>query len=252
MLLSGSDILQVVSASAVTCDALVQYCDYNKGWENPGRIASAIVAAATYDICGPGGSSVSRSIEEFTIRNKHASSSNAVTIQLLLGGSGGTVYEIHKVTLNAGETLQYSEDLGFSIAVASAVLTDPVEHLTATKVLVAADSGKLLTLGTAGGFDTKLPEPANGLKFEFVVKVAPTTAYTITSNGTTQNVIHGLNATNDVNSATDPDLTGGTAVDVITLVANKALIGDRVKLNCDGTLWYAIAYSNVFDAITFS
>jgi hypothetical protein len=240
----------VVSASAVTCDALVQYCDYNKGWENPGRIASAIVAAATYDICGPGGSSVSRSIEEFTIRNKHASSSNAVTVQLLLGGSGGTVYEIHKVTLNAGETLQYSEDLGFSIAVASAVLADPVEALTATRVLVAADSGKLLTLGTAGGFDTKLPAPAVGLKFEFVVKVAPTTAYTITTNGTTQNVIHGFtNAGEDALGSGDG--TNGTAVDVITFAANKAQIGDSVQLKCDGTLWYAKAFAFQQDAITF-
>ena len=134
---------------------------------------------------------------------------------------------------------------------AATVTTRPIEALTATEVLVAADSGKLLTLGTAGGFDTKLPAPAAGLHFTFVVKVAPTTAYTITTNGTTQNVIHGFVVTNDVNSATDPDLTNGTAVDVITFAANKAAIGDRVELVCDGTLWYAIAYSQVFDGITF-
>lgn len=132
------------------------------------------------------------------------------------------------------------------------LLARPVEALTATKVLVAADSSKILTLGTAGGFDTKLPAPAAGLFFSFVVKVAPTTAYTITTNGTTQNVIHGLSAVNDVNSVTDPDLTEGTAVDVITFVANKALIGDKVEIFCDGTLWYAIAYAAVFDGITFS
>ena len=131
------------------------------------------------------------------------------------------------------------------------VITRPVEALTTTEVLVAADSGKLLTLGTAGGFDVKLPAPAAGLWFTFVVKVAPTTAYTITTNGTTQNVIHGIVVTTDVNSATDPDLTAGTPTDVITFAANKALIGDRVELICDGTLWYAIAYSNVFDGITF-
>jgi len=132
------------------------------------------------------------------------------------------------------------------------LLARPVEALTATKVLVAADSSKILTLGTAGGFDTKLPAPAAGLFFSFVVKVAPTTAYTITTNGTTQDVIHGLSAVNDVNSVTDPDLTGGTPVDVITFVANKALIGDRVEIFCDGTLWYAIAHAAVFDGITFS
>jgi len=130
-------------------------------------------------------------------------------------------------------------------------LTTPVEALTATEILVAADSGKLLTLGTAGGFDTKLPAPAAGLHFTFVVKVAPTTAYTITTNGTTQNIIHGFVNTTDVNSATDPDLTNGTAVDVITFVANKAVIGDRVELVCDGTFWYAMAYATVFDGITF-
>lgn len=135
-------------------------------------------------------------------------------------------------------------------AAGMALSIDPVEALTATRVLVAADSGKLLTLGTAGGFDTKLPAPAAGLKFTFVVKVAPTTAYTITTNGTTQNIIHGQVYTGDVNSATDPDLTNGTAVDVITFVANKAVIGDRVELVCDGTLWYAKAFATVFDGIT--
>jgi hypothetical protein len=134
---------------------------------------------------------------------------------------------------------------------AATISTRPIEALTATEVLVAADSGKLLTLGTAGGFDTKLPAPAAGLHFTFVVKVAPTTAYTITTNGTTQNVIHGFVVTNDVNSSTDPDLTNGTPVDVITFAATKAAIGDRVELVCDGTLWYAIAYCQVFDGITF-
>ena len=130
------------------------------------------------------------------------------------------------------------------------IITRNVEALTATEVLVAADSGKLLTLGTAGGFDTKLPAPAVGLWFTFVVKVAPTTAYTITTNGTTQNVIHGLTVTKQ-DAGGNTDGTAGTAVDVITFAANKAAIGDRVELICDGTLWYAVAYANVFDGITF-
>lgn len=248
MLLSATDSLQVVSASAVTCDVLVQYSDYNKGWEQPGRKATAITAAATYDILTMPGGSVQRCVEVLTIRNKHASSSNAITIQASIGG---TAYEIYKITLNAGETLTYVKDVGFAVGPTSVILAREVEALTTTEVLVAADSGKLLTLGTAGGFDTKLPAPAAGLFFTFVVKVAPTTAYTITTNGTTQNIIHGQVYTGDVNSATDPDLTNGTAVDVITFVANKAVIGDRVELVCDGTLWYAKAYATVFDGITF-
>ena len=248
LLNSSSDILQVVSASAVTLDVAVCYKDYNKGFEVPGRQATAITAAATYDILTmPGSGGIQRYVETLTIRNKHASSSNVVTIQLSIGG---VAYEIYKITLNAGETLSYVRELGFSVAPTGVILTRPVEALTATKVLVAADSGKLLTLGTATGFDTKLPAPAAGLNFTFVVKVAPTTAYTITTNGTTQNVIHGQVYTGDVNSATDPDLTNGTAVDVITFVAAKAVIGDRVELECDGTLWYAKAFATVFDGIT--
>lgn len=248
LLSSTSDILQVISASAVTLDVLACYRDYNKGFEMPGRQATAITAAATIDILTmPGSGGVNRCVELLTIRNKHASSSNLITVQI---STGGVVYQIYKTTLNAGETLQYVAGLGFAIAPASVVLAAPVEALTATKVLVAADSGKLLTLGTATGFNTALPAPAAGLNFTFVVKVAPTTAYTITTNGTTQNIIHGQVYTGDVNSAIDPDLTNGTAVDVITLVANKAVIGDRVELICDGTLWYAKAFATVFDGIT--
>jgi len=250
MILSAQDDkIQVISASAVTLDALVSYKDYNKGFEMPGRVATAIDAAATYDILTMPGGSVQRYVCSITIRNKHASDSNLITIQISIGG---VVYEVYKTTLNAGDTLSYIPEIGFANFPAAPVLVLPVEALTTTKVLVAADSGKLLTLGTVGGFDTKLPAPAAGLFFTFVVKVAPTTAYTITTNGTTQNIIHGQVYTGDVNSATDPDLTNGTAVDVINFVASKAVIGDRVELVCDGTLWYAKAFATVFDGITYT
>jgi hypothetical protein len=160
------------------------------------------------------------------------------------------------ITIESGDTLTIASGATLNAAAGSTVTvsggsTRPVEALTTTEVLVAADSGKLLTLGTAGGFDTKLPAPAAGLNFTFVVKVAPTTAYTITTNGTTQNVIHGQVVSKDLDAAGDGDATGGTAVDVITFVANKALVGDRVELVCDGTLWYAVAYAQAFDGITF-
>lgn len=175
--------------------------------------------------------------------------------------------KIHKVRHTTGDQQSTMENVNISgvtvtsptitgatitsSTVTAPVITRPIEALTATEVLVAADSGKLLTLGTAGGFDTKLPAPAAGLFFTFVVKVAPTTAYTITTNGTTQNVIHGHVVSGDLDQTTATDGTAGTAVDVITFAANKALIGDRVELVCDGTLWYAMAYSHVFDGITF-
>lgn len=158
--------------------------------------------------------------------------------------SGGTL------TVASGATMTQTGGTFTSPVLSGAILTRPVVAATATTVLTASQSGSLVTLGTAGGFDTKLPAPAAGLEFDFVVKVAPTTVYTITTNGTTQNVIHG-NVVTPQDAGGTSDKTAGTPVDVITFAANKALIGDRVHVVCDGTLWYATAYAAVFDGITF-
>ena len=74
--------------------------------------------------------------------------------------------------------------------------------LTAATTLTAAQSGKLFTLGTAGGFTTTLPAPQAGLEYEFVVKVAPTTAYIIATKGSS-NIIYGVIASADLNAAGD-------------------------------------------------
>lgn len=122
-----------------------------------------------------------------------------------------------------------------------------IKALTATATLTEADSGKLITLGTAGGFTTTLPTPQAGLEFEFVVKVAPTTAYIIVTAGSA-NKIYGVIASADLNAATD---TGcAQASDTITFVANKAVIGDSVRLISDGANWYARGFCTAFDALT--
>lgn len=166
-----------------------------------------------------------------------------------------TAEKAGSITLASGDSLTVPSGATATFASGSTVSiqggqTRRVIAATTTTVLVASDSGALVTLGTAGGFDTKLPAPAAGLWFDFVAKVAPTTAYTITTNGTTQNVVHG-NVVTPQDAGGTSDKTAGTPVDVITFVANKALIGDRVYVVCDGTLWYATAYAAVFDGITF-
>lgn len=123
--------------------------------------------------------------------------------------------------------------------------------LTAASTLTTQQSGSLITLGTAGGFEVTLPSVAtsSGVWYDFVIKVAPTTAYTVVCSAS-ENKFHGLIVTNDVNSGTDADFTNGTAADRISFVANKALIGDRVQLLCDGSFWYSIVYTSVFDGVT--
>jgi len=123
-----------------------------------------------------------------------------------------------------------------------------IAALTGTTILTPAQTGKVCTLGTAGGFTVTLPTPAVGLKYTFFVKVAPTTAYIIASNGSA-NIIFGC-----VASAEDAAGSVGCAAasDTITFVANKAIIGDSVEVISDGTNWYARGFCNVQDAITLT
>jgi hypothetical protein len=136
--------------------------------------------------------------------------------------------------------------------ISTSIRGDYAEVLTAARTLSAEDDGKTLFLSLAGGFNVNLPAPEAGMKFKFVVKTAPTTSYTITARdaaAAAANILKGHVLTTDVNSATDPDFDT-TAVDIITLVANKAVAGDVVELECDGTFWYFSAKCSVFDAIT--
>lgn len=130
--------------------------------------------------------------------------------------------------------------------------SEGAEVLSAARTLSADDHGKTFFLNLAGGFNVNLPAVALGLRLKFVVKTAPTTAYTITSvdtSGAAANLIKGQVLTVDVNSATDPDFDTA-AVDILSFVANKAVAGDWLELECDGTNWFYRASVSVFDAFT--
>lgn len=125
-----------------------------------------------------------------------------------------------------------------------------VLDLTAATKLTEEDHGALITLGTAGGFAVTLPPLERGLRFRFVVKVAPTTAYTIVTHASA-NVMVGNVLSSDLNAASDGDFetSGG---DTFTFVANKAVIGDYADFYCDGARWYVSAGISVFDGATIT
>jgi hypothetical protein len=120
--------------------------------------------------------------------------------------------------------------------------------LITTASVTPAQSGKIFTLGLAGGFTVTLPRPVAGLNYRFIVKVAPTTAYIIATAGSA-NIMYGV-----VASAEDAAGSVGCAAasDTLTFVANKALIGDSVEIISDGTNWYVRGGCNVQDAITLT
>lgn len=126
-------------------------------------------------------------------------------------------------------------------------ISGPAEVVTAANVLTAAESGTTYYLSLAVGFLTTLPTPALGLRYTFIVAIAPTGGAGYTIGGGTANNIHG--------SAVGRDGAAGVAgagEDTITLVNDGAIIGDRVDLECDGTNWYARAQVDVAAGITFT
>lgn len=109
LLTTTSDKLQVVTGQARTVDVHASYMDYNGTTVTPDRKNTAITLATTTDIVAAPGASVQRNIKTLHIRNKDVSSAD-VTVQHT---DGTTVVELHKVTLQAGEMLQYIDGVGF-------------------------------------------------------------------------------------------------------------------------------------------
>lgn len=123
------------------------------------------------------------------------------------------------------------------------------EVLTAARVLTLADSGKTFWLALAGGFDVTLPAlaGANGFRCSFRVKVAPTTAYTITS-ATADKIAGTVLSASGAAEDTEADITG----DVVNFVANTAKIGDRVEIETDGVGWHALGVCSGAGGITIT
>jgi hypothetical protein len=112
ILLSGaSDGLRLVTSSTANLDVVAGFGDYASGTVTPGRQLTTIGSAATTTIVAAPGASTQRTVRFLTIRNRHASTANTITLQVF---DGTTAFEVYKVTLAAGEALVYDEAAGFS------------------------------------------------------------------------------------------------------------------------------------------
>jgi hypothetical protein len=120
-----------------------------------------------------------------------------------------------------------------------------VAILTATKTVLASESGKTFILNSATEFATTLPAPAIGLRYRFIVSAAPVgAAYTVVTNGG-DNLIDG--------SATVAGIVIPAAnEDTITFTASAALSGDWVELISDGTNWFVSGQAAASTGIAFT
>lgn len=116
LLVSTSDKIRVTTSGAVTTDVHASFVDYNGTTVTPGRQNTAITTATTTDVVNSPGSSTQRNVKALHIRNKHATTSQTVTV---IHTDGTTACELVSVTLPAGYALAFDEGAGFRVLDAS-------------------------------------------------------------------------------------------------------------------------------------
>lgn len=113
LLASTSDLIQLITSGTPEIDVHASYADLNAPTVTPGRKNTPISTATTTSIVDSPASSVYRTVRTITCRNRHATTSNTVTV---IHTDGTNAMELIKVTLAAGETLHYHEAAGFWVA----------------------------------------------------------------------------------------------------------------------------------------
>jgi hypothetical protein len=112
---SATDKIDLVTSSTADIAVLAVWVDTDSTVTSssnmiPDRTGTAIVTATTTDIVATPGSSTTRNVKHISLRNKHASSPNDVTVRY---NNNGTIYELVKCALLAGEELVYNEGIWF-------------------------------------------------------------------------------------------------------------------------------------------
>lgn len=112
LLLKNTDKLQLVSSAAASLDVHCSFMDHTTSNDDVvgDRQNTAITTATTTDIVATPSAGVIRNVKTVNIRNKHASLACDVTV---VYDANATDFELHKATIDPGETLEYVEGLGW-------------------------------------------------------------------------------------------------------------------------------------------
>lgn len=112
LLASTSDLVRVITSSSVTTDVHASFVDVSGSTVTPGRTNTPIAAVATTTVVGSPASSTYRTVKTLTVRNRHATTAQDVTI---VHTDGTNAMELIKATLSAGDALHYDESNGFTV-----------------------------------------------------------------------------------------------------------------------------------------
>jgi len=148
LLAATTDKFSLITSTTGTIHVHVSYVDINSStgaWAGGGNQDTIISTATTTDILAAPATTTLRNAKTMNIRNAHASSSMTVTVQL---DKNGTLCELHKVTLAAGEALEYVNEVGFFVL--GAIPQPPILY----KTLLADDTGGALSASAQPWFPT--------------------------------------------------------------------------------------------------
>lgn len=109
LLTSASDIIRVVTNSAANADVHASWVDNVSGTITPGRTNTAISSAATTTVVAAPGSG-QRNVQTLSIRNRHASLADTITVQHF---DGTTSIDLYTTTLSPTEALEFLDGVGF-------------------------------------------------------------------------------------------------------------------------------------------
>lgn len=112
LLASTSDLLRIITGSAITIDVHASWVDMSGSTITPGRTNTLISTATTTTVVGSPAASTYRTVKTLTARNRHATTACDVTV---VHSDGTNVPELVKVTLSAGDALHYDEHNGFTV-----------------------------------------------------------------------------------------------------------------------------------------
>lgn len=151
LLAATTDTFEITTDVACTLDVHVSYVDASSTTLVPsgaGRQNTAITTATTTAILAAPGASTVRNMKTLKARNKGTS---AVSVTVTFD-QNATNFELHKVTLLAGECLQYIEGIGFFVLssgrldrwlrAASDTVNATTSFIDVTGLTCAVESGK--------------------------------------------------------------------------------------------------------------
>jgi hypothetical protein len=229
--------LEIVTGSAGNIDVYGAFIDSSDAAppvpENPEPFHSLITTATTTVLTtAPTSASKVRVVKGLNIRNRDASATIQVTVQVDCNATGSDVTELHSANLAPGEALEYVEGLGWYVLPAAKPVFGGIGTPATAAQSLTASSANVVT-----GTLVQLPTTnlKVGSRFRFMFGLDKTAAGTATWKAELKWGTAGT--TGDAAVATWTSGTNTAAIDEATLVIEAVV----ATLGASGT-WQCIAF----------